>query len=319
MASALVAPAFAADVMVPKKAAPVAAPAPATPVFDVAFGGAIMNDYVFRGITQSNHKPSVAAYIEPRYNINPNLQLYAGLAGESINFPNTAAAEIDFYGGIRPTFGPVVFDLGFWYYWYPGGTCYGAPGCRVGTPAQFIKADLSFWEVYAKATWTPMEPLALGVNFYYTPSFLNSGADGEYLSGTVKYTGPAFANGIGWYISGELGYQWLGTTGRFYGIPAGVPIVGDGFTTGAFVNGIPLPDYFTWNIGVGLTWKAITLDLRYSDTDLSRTNCYAFTGDYTATLGGTGSAINPAGFRSKWCGSAFIAKLSFDTTAAALK
>lgn len=53
--------------------------------------------YNFRGITQSNHKPSVAAYLQPRYNINADLQAYVGLSGESISFPNRAAAEVDFY------------------------------------------------------------------------------------------------------------------------------------------------------------------------------------------------------------------------------
>ncbi|MBE0704191.1 MAG: hypothetical protein IH582_13655, partial [Afipia sp.] len=45
--------------------------APAVTAFDpwdIAFGAGVMNDYVFRGITQSNHKPSVTAYFEPRYN-----------------------------------------------------------------------------------------------------------------------------------------------------------------------------------------------------------------------------------------------------------
>ena len=71
-----------------------------------------MNDYVFRGITQSNHKPSVAAYFEPRYNVTKDIQLYVGIAGESIKFANDANAEIDFYGGVRPTFGPLA--LRFW-------------------------------------------------------------------------------------------------------------------------------------------------------------------------------------------------------------
>src|SRR6516225_3571201 len=92
--------------------------------WDIAFGSALMSDYNFRGITQSNHKPSVAGYFEPRYNINDSLQLYAGVAGESISFPNRAAAEIDFYAGIRPTFGKLALDFGVWEYYYPGGTCF---------------------------------------------------------------------------------------------------------------------------------------------------------------------------------------------------
>jgi hypothetical protein len=54
-------------------------PAPFDP-WDVAFGSAIMNDYIFRGVTQSNHKPSVAAYFEPRYNVTKDVQLYAGMS-----------------------------------------------------------------------------------------------------------------------------------------------------------------------------------------------------------------------------------------------
>src|SRR5258708_14320656 len=92
--------ALAADMSVKAVKAP--PPAPFDP-WDLAFGSALMNDYVFRGITQSNHKPSVAAYFEPRYNVTKDVQLYIGAAGESISFPHRAAPEIDIYGGIRPT------------------------------------------------------------------------------------------------------------------------------------------------------------------------------------------------------------------------
>src|SRR4030081_2659142 len=96
-----------------------------------AAGSALMNDYVFRGVTQSNHKPSVAAYFEPRYNINKDTQLYIGVAGESISFANRAAAEVDIYGGIRPTIGMFAFDFGVWGYLYPGGQCFGSQGLSV--------------------------------------------------------------------------------------------------------------------------------------------------------------------------------------------
>src|SRR6476620_5073541 len=140
--------------------------------WDVAFGSALMNDYVFRGITQSNHKPSVAAYFEPRYNVNKDLQLYIGTAGESISFPNRAAAEIDVYGGIRPTFGMFAFDFGVWGYLYPGGQCFGSVGLLAqgncgsdidyGVPGvgglpingNFAKTSASFYEGYATVNIT---------------------------------------------------------------------------------------------------------------------------------------------------------------------
>lgn len=307
--------AFAADMPVKAMRAP---PPPAFDPWDIAFGGAIMSDYVFRGVTQSNHKPSVAAYFEPRYNVTKDLQLYVGVAGESISFANRAAAEIDVYGGIRPTFGAFAFDIGVWGYLYPGGTCYyGAATDTAGNPlsaecaanvlpnGNVMKRDVSFFEVYGKMTYTVNDNWSFGISEFYSPNFLNTGAWGNYTSITGKWTAPSTtfgASGVGMYVSGEFGRQWFGTSDSFYGVPA-------------FPNGIKYADYNTWNIGVGFTYKVMTLDLRYSDTDLSKGDCNAFTSDFTA--GGTTNVtpINPTGAGSNWCGAAGIAKLSFDLTA----
>jgi uncharacterized protein (TIGR02001 family) len=309
--------AFAADL--PVKAVKVTPPAPLDP-WDIAFGAAVMNDYVFRGVTQSNHKPSVAAYFEPRYNISKDLQLYAGTSAESISFPNRAAAEVDVYGGIRPTFGAFAFDFGIWGYLYPGGSCAdnvltgGIPGgnvCPVSTNTIFLangnvqKSDLSFYEVYGKANYTIDGSWQIGVTEFYSPNFLHSGAWGDYASVTGKYTAPGttFGNsGIGLYVSGEFGRQWLGTTDAFYRIPS-------------FPAGIPYASYNTWNIGVGFTYKMLTLDLRYSDTNLSKGNCNAFTSAFNASGTANVTPVNPGGAGSNWCGAAGVAKLSVDLTA----
>lgn len=317
VAVSTVGPAFAADMPVK---APAAAPAAAPSPWDIAFGAAVMNDYIFRGVTQSGHKPSVAGYFEPRYNITPNVQLYAGLAGESIKFANNAAAEIDMYGGVRPTLGPFAFDFGYWYYYYPGGQCYGTgptqaldPGCVAGgipTNGNVAKKVASFYEIYGKVVYTVNE-WAFGGNFYYSPNFLNTGAEGEYASGTIKFTAPdKMALGpLGWYVSGEFGRQWLGTSDAFYGVtPPGVSL-----------TGINYKDYNTWNVGFGLTWKVFTLDLRYSDTDLNKGDCNAFTSDPTASGSTHITPINPSGVGSSWCGATFIAKLSADLTLGSLK
>jgi uncharacterized protein (TIGR02001 family) len=315
--------AFAADL--PLKAVKAPPPAAFDP-WDLAFGSAIMNDYIFRGVTQSNHQPSVAAYFEPRYNVTKDLQLYVGTSAESISFANRAAAEVDIYGGIRPTFGAFAFDFGLWGYLYPGGTCYYGGGftadtagnplsadCQANTLTNFnvMKKDVSFMEVYGKVNYTINDNWAVGINEYYSPNFLNSGAWGNYSSITGKYTAPSTVfgtSGVGMYVSGEFGRQWLGTSDSFYGV-----VQLPGFPN--YTAGIPYASYDTWNIGIGFTYKVFTLDLRYSDTDLSKGNCNAF----TSTFDGTGSTnvtpINPSGVGSNWCGSAGIAKLSVDLTA----
>ena len=254
----------AADLKMAMKAPPPVIVSP----WDVAFGAAVMSDYVFRGITQSNHNPAVSVYIEPRYNINPNLQLYAGLGGASISFTNRAAAEIDIYGGIRPTFGPLAFDFGVWC--LPAiraesaSTRFRRTGlvCPIGS--SFIlpnlngaKEDVSFFEVYGKVTWTINDMFAVGANAFYTPDYLNSGADGTYVSATAKFTGPALG-ALGWYVSGEIGEQFIGTSDQFFSL------AGFGPGTPFSLTGIDFPDYTTWNIGVGFTYKIFTLDLRYS-------------------------------------------------------
>jgi uncharacterized protein (TIGR02001 family) len=328
--------ALAADMPVKAKAPP---PPPFEP-WDLAFGSAIMNDYIFRGVTQSAHKPSVAAYFEPRYNVNKDLQLYIGASAESISFPNRAAAEVDIYGGIRPTFGMFAFDFGVWGYIYPGGQCFGANGtvapptnsCAAfgqgldfgqiggGLPfnGNFAKKNASFYEGFAKVNVTLNDQWQVGANEYYSPNFLNLGAWGNYASVTAKWTAPGTtfgSSGVGMFISGEFGRQWLGTSDAFYGTTVRTAF------GGPFPGGIPEPSYNTWNIGVGFTYKVFTLDLRYYDTNLSKGNCNAFTSDYSTTSASAGfvTAINPGNgvtaFGSNWCSAAGVAKLSADLTA----
>ncbi len=312
--------AMAADMAV--KAPPPAAPPPSP--WDVAITAALMTDYNFRGITQSAHKPSVQAGFEPRYNFSKDWQGYVGISGESIDFPNRAAAEIDFYGGIRPTFDKLALDFGVWYYYYPGGQCFNTPvfcGQDPAFPAgmaplpngNFAKKNASFIEWYGKATYTINDNWAVGIQEWYSPSVVNTGATGWYTVGNITYTAPSnmLPNGIGMYISGDAGYWALGTSDAFYGTAiAGNP----------FQFGVKYTSYWNWDAGIGFTWKAFTLDLRYYDTNLTKAECNVFTSDHTATFNPAAVTVqNPGGFESNWCSATFIAKLSFATNLSGLK
>ncbi|HSJ41108.1 MAG TPA: hypothetical protein VK955_08655, partial [Xanthobacteraceae bacterium] len=169
-----------------------------------------------------------------------------------------------------------------------------------------IKKDLSFWEVYAKGTYTVNDQVSLAGAAYYSPSVLNSGANGTYVSGGARFTAPSAAMPEGWglYLSGEAGKWFLGTSDAFYGV-AGFP------------NGIPYKSYTTWNVGVGITKSVFTLDFRYYDTDLNKGDCNAFTSDNTARFTGDFTSINPGGFGSSWCGASFVVAGRFDLTAMA--
>ena len=300
--------AIAADMAVkaPGSAAP---PSP----WDVALTGAFMSDYNFRGITQSAHQPSVQAGIEPRYNFTSTLQAYAGVSAETIDFPNNATNEFDFYAGIRPTFGKLALDFGFWDYYYPGGKCFNTPafcGTAGATPlpnGNLVKQNESFYEGYGKATYMVSDNFNFGGSVWGTPSVLNSGATGLYYAGSVMLTAPAnwLPGGLGVYVSGDLGWWQIGTTDAFYGIAA-------------FPGGLPYKSYANWDAGLAFTWKALTLDLRYFQSNLSKGDCNAFTSDQTAS-GIATTPINPFPLPgSTWCGAAFIAKLSIATTITAI-
>jgi uncharacterized protein (TIGR02001 family) len=291
-----------ADIVTKERAAPAISPAPSP--WDLAFGGALMSDYVFRGITQSDHGPAVTAYFEPRYNINPNLQLYAGIAGTSVRLPTTPSAEIDLYAGFRPTFGPLALDFGFMYYWYPREVQFDGV-TRIYANGATTLANTDFWEVYGKSTYTFNDAFSAGLSVYYTPSYLGTDAPGTYLSGTAKLNLSGLPKDWGWFVSGELAHYWLGTA-RADGV--------------LFTAPINLPDYTTWNVGLAFTYKVFTLDLRYYDTSLSKEECFVLTSDPGASLGGSPIAIgNGTGLRSSWCNPTFAAKLSFDLTLASLK
>ena len=212
---------------------------------------------------------------------------YVGVYGSSVDLTTRPDAEIDFYGGIRPKFGDLAFDLGIMQYYYP-------------SEKQFIDVAGAYWtpkntdytEVYGKVSYTFAGSLTLGANVFYAWDWLGTGASGTYASVTAKYALP-FLEGLS--VSGELGHYWLGTTNLAI------------WSTNPPTN---LPDYTYWNAGVSYSWKNLTADIRYHDTTLSKTECFALTADPRGITSGSG--------RSKWCGAAVIGTLSFDITASSV-
>ena len=205
------------------------------------------------------------------------------------------AAEVDITGGWRNTWGAFSLDLGFIYYYYPNEVSNG------------FTNNSDFWEFYAKAGYNITPDLNVGVNLFLTPDLLNysqtfaffgvsAKARGTYASFTGKWTTPWKSGDFGSYISGELGRWWIDSAG--FTNPAVV--------VGAGVPGVD-PSYTYWNAGLAITWKTLTLDLRYHGNDMNVASCASF---MLTTVG------NPS---TKWCGSAFIAALKFDTTLSALK
>src|SRR5258705_272255 len=115
-------------------------------------------------------------------------------------------------------------------------------------PAKKVPSAPEFKTEGDKATYTLNDQFSFGGSVYWSPSVLNSGADGTFLAGTAKYILPTvLPNGIGWFVSADVGHWFLGTSDAFYGIPIGLP------------GGVPYKSYTTWDVGVAFTWKQFTL------------------------------------------------------------
>lgn len=313
MIAALAGGAFASGALaadLPAKKGPIAPPPVSADGFDFAFGAKIMSDYVSRGITQSDWKPSATAYFEGRYNIG-DTQFYAAVQPWTVKLPTNPAAEVDLSLGVRQTWGKFTVDVGGIYYWYPDNKrqfwTSGVPGTPGGftflNPVGFNAAtcagpgfcattakDPSFLELYIKPSYNVTDLFNIGANFYWSPNWNNYNFQSGYISATAKYT---FGES-GFSVSGELGRMLLGS-----------------LKAGTIFNAGPAkfkyPDYTTWNVGVSYAWKNLTADLRYHGSDMNKTKCYINTSDPSGNAVGFGYTG-----RSNWCGHRIMASIALD-------
>ncbi|ACL62529.1 TorF family putative porin [Methylobacterium nodulans] len=268
-------------------AADAPAPVPTLPPVDpqmvsAAFGLRFVSDYNSRGIPQTNRNPGVQGYLE--FQMLDGL-LYAGIAGEQVDLPNRPSMEMDFSAGIRPTYGAWSFDLGYLFYNYPGERRLQGLDSTI-----YTANNADYYEIVGKATYAVNDALILGVNVYYSPSYFGTHAPGTYISGIAKYAIPEGTFGVmpsGFMLSAEVGHYFLGTTRASFGR-------------------FNLPDYTYGNVGVAYTAKNFTIDLRFHDTTMTKSECGLITADPRSIANGT--------FRSNWCGAAVIATLSVDVT-----
>jgi uncharacterized protein (TIGR02001 family) len=163
---------------------------------------------------------------------------FANLNGASVQIPELSHFQLSGAIGLRPTFGKLTVESGFAYYTYPG-------------PAS--ARDLSYGEIYLAPSYEVTSNLTLGLSTYYGPNYYRSGAWESYNAVTGKYD-----VGHGLSLSAELGRQSFGTT--------------------AATPPIKLPDYIYGNVGATYTYRALSFDLRFHGTTLSRQSCFLITG-----------------------------------------
>ncbi len=256
--------------------------------FKLTVGSVLMTDYIYRGLSYSAHQPSVGTYVDAQYG-----WLYGYTNFNSVKFSTSPAVEITTAVGVRPTLGRFEFDIGAAYYYYPG---------EIGPERS------NYWEAHATMAHKLTEKLTLGATLAYAPDVWQTGAWGTYAAGALALDLP---NGLlpadlGWSLSFDLGRSLFGRTSSGGGVSAGG-------------GGLALPAYTNWRAGLTFSYRVFKLGLNYTDTTLSKENCYVMTGDLAAIPGGVSNpGDNPTGLRSGLCGATFSGTLGFEINPAAL-
>ncbi|MDI3563435.1 TorF family putative porin [Bradyrhizobium sp. Arg816] len=252
----------------------------ATPADKLEFSAraGLASDYIYRGTTLSDHGPAAGAAFETRWG-----PLYAGTTVATVKLPTQPAAELTFAAGMRPQIATIDFDLGATYFAYPGERL---PGETNG---------INYWEIVVRGDRRIGDQVRVAGGYAYSPNVSNTGAWSQYVAAGVGFDVPErfLPQNLTVSFTTAAGYSWFGNQTSQLG-------------------GFPLPAYLNWQAGVTFTHKALNLDLRYYDTNLSKENCFVFTGDPNARPGGRANPItNPDGLVSNWCGATFVAKVWF--------
>jgi uncharacterized protein (TIGR02001 family) len=94
--------------------------APAEPESAMSFNAGAVNEYRYRGISQSRKDPALQGGAD----YSDKSGAYVGIWGSSIKWVKDAGgksnAEVDYYGGYKFSVGEVAYDVGFLHYEYSG-------------------------------------------------------------------------------------------------------------------------------------------------------------------------------------------------------
>jgi uncharacterized protein (TIGR02001 family) len=213
----------------------IATPSLAQAPLVLAVNAGVASDYSFRGVDQTNGGAQAFGGLDLSHGA-----LYVGTWASNVDLKrfgdSRAAAEIDAYGGWRPSLFGYDVDLGAIAYSYVD-------------PA--MRED--FVEAYAKAS-RAIGPFSAGLSLYASPQYPRAAGPGAYVEGKASY---AMTRKL--TVSAAVGDQYEARALS----PAPCP------PTAAGCAG-PYGDlsYVHWSLGgaYALT-EQIGLDLRYTDTD----------------------------------------------------
>ncbi|MBA4752255.1 MAG: hypothetical protein H2055_08540 [Sphingopyxis sp.] len=227
----------------------------------------IASDYRFRGVSQSDKEMAVQGGLT----LTHESGLYAGVWASNLAGWGTfggANMELDLIGGYKLPLGDkAALDVGLVWYMYPGGA-----------------NDSDFAEPYVKLTGTA-GPATLTAGAAYAPKQ-------QALANVSNAPNTRGQKDDNLYLWGDGAVAIAGTpfTAKAHiGYSDGNPGLGPNGTSVA-----PTGRYWDWSLGMDASWRNLTLNLSYIDTDISKSEAARLQPNFSKGGDGTGSIADGA-------------------------
>ncbi|MDC7681725.1 TorF family putative porin [Asticcacaulis sp. BYS171W] len=148
----------------------------------LSYNIAATNNYIWRGVSQSNKEAAVQGGID-----YTNGTFYAGAWGSNVDFGSDASLEVDLYAGVKPTVGNWSFDFGAVYYSYPDEDGLNFGELKAGFSHPLGKGTIGA-TIYTD--WETLENPYYELNAAYpiADKWSVSGAMGKYEAAAGEYT-----------------------------------------------------------------------------------------------------------------------------------
>jgi uncharacterized protein (TIGR02001 family) len=199
------------------------------PALTVTGSAAVVSDYRFRGISQTDKRFALQGGLT----VTHESGFYVSTWGSSIDDYVAAGSdqELDLIAGYSRTFGAATVDVGVLYYYYPGS---GGANTDFVEPYASIKGTFGPATAKLSAAYAP-KSRALSVDGGLTRE------DNLYVAGDLAASVPNTPLGVSAHLGHSFGPSYL--------------TIGD--------------EYTDWSVGATYTWSHLTFGVSYVDTDKS--------------------------------------------------
>ncbi|NWK98960.1 hypothetical protein DM806_25500 [Sphingobium lactosutens] len=243
------------------------AQADATSQLTVTGTATIASDYRFRGVSQSDKEMAIQGGLT----IAHENGIYAGAWGSNLSGWGTfggANMELDLIAGYKtPLAANATLDIGMVWYMYPGGaddTDFAEPFIKFSRTTGLVTFTVG-------AAYAPRQQALANMSGH--PDSRGQKKDNLCLwgDGVVAIAGTPFA------AKAHIGYS------------NGNPGLGPNGTSLA-----PTGEYWDWSLGMEATWRNLTLNISYVDTDISTREAARLQPNFSKGQDGVGSIADSA-------------------------